>query len=128
MKLMFDVALLGALLLAALPHPQANASPATTTVQVPTSQGIIEGLSNENGQYFLGIRYAQAPVGDLRWRRPRPPLNWTGVYNATSYGADCLQFCSNSSSSGRRVGGWYTINGLENMSEDWFVALHPPWT
>ncbi|KAI9737743.1 MAG: hypothetical protein M1834_009111 [Cirrosporium novae-zelandiae] len=35
---------------------------------------------------FKGIPYAAPPVGDLRWRSPRPPNPWKGVLPATSFG------------------------------------------
>ncbi|WP_281368567.1 carboxylesterase family protein [Kibdelosporangium persicum] len=40
---------------------------------------------------FQGIPYAEPPVGDLRWRSPRPPAAWTGVRDVTTPGARCAQ-------------------------------------
>jgi para-nitrobenzyl esterase len=40
---------------------------------------------------FLGIPYAAAPIGDLRWRPPHPPVNWRGTRNAGSFGSSCPQ-------------------------------------
>lgn len=45
--------------------------------------------------YYRGLRYAQAPVGDLRWREPVPieqSSNYTGqVMDASQYGPACYQ-------------------------------------
>jgi para-nitrobenzyl esterase len=43
------------------------------------------------GAEFLGIPYAQPPVGDLRWREPIPAKPWTRVRDATTFGAPCAQ-------------------------------------
>ncbi|XP_005393195.1 PREDICTED: cholinesterase isoform X2 [Chinchilla lanigera] len=40
---------------------------------------------------FLGIPYAQPPVGRLRFRRPQPLNKWSGVWNATKYANSCHQ-------------------------------------
>ena len=59
---------------------------------VSVSGGQLRGVALEHGGVaFKGIPYAQPPVGDLRWRDPAPVKAWTGVRDATSFGAPCAQ-------------------------------------
>jgi len=39
----------------------------------------LEGDSTGGVETFLGIPYAESPVGNLRFRRPRPPLPLSGT-------------------------------------------------
>ncbi|KAL1129037.1 hypothetical protein AAG570_013569 [Ranatra chinensis] len=41
---------------------------------------------------FLGIPYAKPPAGKYRFHEAVAPGPWLGVYNATSYGSDCMQY------------------------------------
>lgn len=41
---------------------------------------------------FKGIRYGQAPVGNLRFRQSVPPSPWQQVHQAWNYGPRCPQF------------------------------------
>jgi carboxylesterase type B len=64
---------------------------------VEISSGSIQGIisSSREGRPFyeyLGIPYAQPPVGDLRYEPPNPPKSWTGVRKANKLGAECAQF------------------------------------
>jgi para-nitrobenzyl esterase len=43
------------------------------------------------GAEFLGVPYAQPPVGDLRWHEPLPAKRWGGVREAATFGAPCAQ-------------------------------------
>jgi para-nitrobenzyl esterase len=53
-------------------------------------KGIVLPTLPEGGA-FLGIPYAAQPVGDLRWRAPRPAPAWSDVLRAKSYGPACPQ-------------------------------------
>ncbi|KAF7375434.1 COesterase domain-containing protein [Mycena sanguinolenta] len=52
-------------------------------------QGAVNPANNIT--HFLGIRYAAAPLGDLRFRAPQPPANLTGVQQATTEPNECFQ-------------------------------------
>jgi len=59
---------------------------------VKTTSGDLKGKPRSGaGAEFLGIPYAQPPIGDLRWHEPLPVKPWTGVREATSFGAPCSQ-------------------------------------
>lgn len=40
---------------------------------------------------FKGIPYAAPPVGNLRWRAPRPAAKWEGVRKMAEFGSRCVQ-------------------------------------
>lgn len=58
---------------------------------VPTGAGPVQGTSMDGVARWLGIPYAQPPVGDLRWRAPRPPEPWTEPRDATVFGSAAPQ-------------------------------------
>jgi para-nitrobenzyl esterase len=62
------------------------------SVQVKTSNGTLQGVIEASGIHsFKGIPYAQAPVGDLRWKEPQAPKSWTGVRRADHFGPQAMQ-------------------------------------
>lgn len=60
-------------------------------VRAQTSAGGVRGVEGSGVRAFLGVPYAAPPVGDLRWRGPRPVEAWSGVRDATRLGSDCTQ-------------------------------------
>jgi para-nitrobenzyl esterase len=58
---------------------------------VGVTGGLVQGEMVDGMAVYLGIPYAQPPVGPLRWAAPLPPVPWTGVKNATAFAPSCVQ-------------------------------------
>ena len=58
---------------------------------VTVAGGRVRGVWQEDHWAFLGVPYARAPEGDLRWRPPQPPVPWHGVRDASSFGPSAPQ-------------------------------------
>jgi para-nitrobenzyl esterase len=55
--------------------------------------GEVLGSREADGTHaWRGIRYAQPPVGPLRWRAPQPLAPWSGVQEALQHGPMAPQF------------------------------------
>ncbi|MEU8660257.1 carboxylesterase/lipase family protein [Actinoplanes philippinensis] len=83
-------ALLG-LTLAVVPTVPAQAGRHDSGVVRHTDLGTISGSHSGRTYEWLGIPYAQPPVGALRWHAPVPHRGWTGVRDTTAYGDGCIQ-------------------------------------
>ena len=58
---------------------------------VNTEYGRIVGEKADGVHRFLGVPYAAAPTGALRWRAPQPPTPWDGERVATSFAPMAVQ-------------------------------------
>nr|CAD7198129.1 unnamed protein product [Timema douglasi] len=68
----------------------------TVVPEVVVTHGALKGsyLTSRNGREFVafrGIQYAKPPLGELRFRSPKPPSRWSGVRNATEDTSPCTQ-------------------------------------
>jgi len=76
---------------------------------VATTAGKIRGTAGAaGGARFLGIPFAEPPVGSLRWHPPVEPQAWVGIRDATTFGAPCAQ----------AVSGEWNRTAAENGVED----------
>ncbi|MGC1731341.1 MAG: carboxylesterase family protein, partial [Pseudonocardiaceae bacterium] len=55
-------------------------------MDVRTTSGTVRGRPAEGLAVFLGIPFAQPPVGVLRFAAPQPALPWDGVRDAAEFG------------------------------------------
>ncbi|CAG2169356.1 unnamed protein product [Oppiella nova] len=83
---------------------------------VKTTSGVVRGQTiqvlNTNVYQFLGIPYAEPPVGALRFAKPQPiekPLE--GIIDATKFGNGCMQ----------KESGFTGMSSPSNLSEDCLV-------
>ena len=65
--------------------------PKPAPLEVRLDDGVIEGFAAGATRQFLGIPYAKAPTGALRFAPPERVATWTGVRAAKSFGPDCPQ-------------------------------------
>jgi para-nitrobenzyl esterase len=87
MKNIFILLPLGLLFLAKAHGQSSNEA----WLQVKTVNGIVEGTNESGIRIFKGIPFAAPPVGDLRWKEPRPVKNWQGVRKADKFGPRPMQ-------------------------------------
>src|SRR5687768_1536241 len=86
-----SVVLCSLMALAAAPSTRTIAFSQAPSAVVRVDSGDLQGVVDDGVESFQGIPFAAPPVGDLRWRPPQPPARWTGVRQATEFGASCMQ-------------------------------------
>ncbi|TCD61801.1 hypothetical protein EIP91_007887 [Steccherinum ochraceum] len=84
-KLVYSLLTLGFLSLPVLSTHEA------TSPVVAIEQGSFIGSTDGHTNRYLGIRYAQPPTGDLRFRRPLPVEPYTGTIDVSDFAPICPQ-------------------------------------
>lgn len=65
-------------------------------LEVATATATVRGVAVENTRQFLGIRYAEPPIGNLRWSPTQPLPTSGGDVDATAPGSQCPQSATES--------------------------------
>ncbi|MEU7872473.1 carboxylesterase family protein [Dactylosporangium sp. NPDC049140] len=77
-----------------IPFPAA-ARGSGRTDEAATRYGKVRGRREEGIVKFLGVPYAAAPLGELRFKAPRPPRSWSGVRDAVAFPNPAFQAAGN---------------------------------
>ncbi len=57
---------------------------------VKVQGGLVEGTVESGLSVYRGIPFAAPPVGDLRWKAPKPAAPWSGVRKADRFAPGCI--------------------------------------
>src|SRR5579863_5175743 len=75
-----------------LPAARNRAQGSSQDPILATSAGSVQGTVMPSGVHsFKGIPYAAPPVGDLRFREPRPVTPWQGIRKTQAFGPRAMQ-------------------------------------
>lgn len=121
------LSMLAALALAAcaLVQPVAAATADTATARTVSGGGVVGYVDATTGAHaWRAIPFAAPPVGDLRWRAPRPPAAWTGQRSAVTAAPWCPQQLS--ALDGVKKERWGEIVGQEDCL--YLDVYAPPMT
>ena len=62
---------------------------------IKTSSGLIQGVStyfqDSRIDQYLGVPFAEPPIGLLRFQKPQPVKPWNGILLANKPGPACVQ-------------------------------------
>lgn len=105
---------------------------ALSSLIVDTSSGTVEGTvdgTTPNVVQFLGIPYAEAPIGARRWLPALPKSRTNGhIINATQFGPSCPQYETNKPNTWSTDAPEFNIAPRDYQSEDCLsVNIWAPW-
>jgi para-nitrobenzyl esterase len=109
----------------ALAQPAVAATADTATARTVSGGGVVGYVDATTGAHaWRAIPFAAPPVGELRWRAPRPPAAWTGQRTAVTAAPWCPQQLS--ALDGVKKERWGEIVGQEDCL--YLDVYAPPMT
>jgi para-nitrobenzyl esterase len=72
-------------------HVRTSAASTGRPLEIRVTGGTVRGVRQTDRTSWLGVPYARAPVGALRFRAPQPVEPWEGVRDATEFGRVATQ-------------------------------------
>ena len=79
---------------AACQQAEKEGTPDLASLRTPPAGEVMGFAGSYNSHAWLGIPYAEAPVGELRWRAPQPKAPWPGTDRALRFSSGCTQIAS----------------------------------
>ncbi|MDH8677777.1 carboxylesterase family protein [Fusibacter bizertensis] len=63
-----------------------------------TLYGKVEGvvLNKNKSLAWIGVPYAAAPIGELRWKAPQSPMSWEGIKETKAFSEKAIQIANGS--------------------------------
>ena len=102
----------GFLYIANLPEPEAPPERNDTTLRYTEGGEVVGFIDDFGARAWMGVPFAAPPVGELRWKAPRPPARNSEVVEALAAGPMCPQF--ETILSGGELGGEPLVIGSED--------------
>ena len=102
----------GFLYIANLPEPEAPPERNDTTLRYTEGGEVVGFIDDFGARAWMGVPFAAPPVGELRWKAPRPPARNSEVVEALAAGPMCPQF--ETILSGGDLGGEPSVIGNED--------------
>jgi para-nitrobenzyl esterase len=91
-KLIATIAIIAVVALLIIYRPWIPQTVADSGALRHTAAGDIVGFADKHDTFaWLGLPFAQPPVGPLRWRAPQSALPWTGTRQALAMSPGCTQ-------------------------------------
>jgi para-nitrobenzyl esterase len=61
------------------------------TTPIKTESGLVTGRFDGEVRSFKDLPFAAAPIGDLRWKAPKPAPKWSKTLDCAKYGPSAIQ-------------------------------------